>query len=166
MKYDAACTVEERPFRGRVLNATTGRPLGPVAPLGLKPNFQIDRNAALKAPLFHSAANTLANARILQEQHRAETILHSLFPDRRQYRFSRAGSAAHSAIVPACALPGSCFRERGAELLESSRPPTVRASCLQGGSWPENPHPCQRANQYECRRLPARVLPPKPTPAP
>src|SRR6202023_1013140 len=43
-------------------------------------------------------------------------------------------SATHSARARAIARPDSCFHWHGATLLESSRPPSVRASCLQAGS--------------------------------
>ena len=51
--------MEERPFRGRVFDAVHERPLGPVAPQGLKPTLVSVDDAALEAPLFHGNIGAL-----------------------------------------------------------------------------------------------------------
>jgi hypothetical protein len=99
---------------------------------------QIDGSAALEAPLFHGTARIIAP---IDESFRPRTLQKTipLFPAHPLCRSSRADSAAHCVTVPACGPPGSCFRERGATLHQSSDPPTVRESCLQEENWRETP---------------------------
>src|ERR1700681_4897399 len=163
---DVARSAEERPFQGpRSQWHPIGRPLGPVAPLGLKPNVS-DRRAyaALKSAALPRRRQGLYSdnkSPLIQRPNR--TILHFLFPARRRCRFSKAGSGARFAKVPTCARPGFCFHERDAEIRGSSRLPTVRESYLPEGDLTGSQRSCRLANLYEYRLLPERVLQPKPT---
>src|SRR6201993_4911507 len=75
-----------------------------------------------------------------------------------QCRSSIADTATHSAIAPAAAPPGSCFRWPAAEPPAPSRPPTAPASCLQEEILALHCPISMDAHRCECRNPPIVAL--------